>query len=121
MIRQRLKIQLAVNFFKWPFERLKLKMEKVVKMEKFSKVKFMQKIGLLTSEFNCDTGEFETCWRLRLKSYLLLIFLRLTFPLRLTLSYFYPVESLAQLWIGNLYLVLADQKGIFALIVSIGR
>ena len=87
---------------------------------KFDNVKFMQQIGLLSSKFNRETGEFETCWSLRIRTYLSLFCLRLTFPLRLSVSYLYPRDSEIQFYLGNLYNCLPDRGRYFiAYVVSV--
>lgn len=68
--------------------------------KKFSKVKFMQQIGLLSSKFNYETHEFENSLSLRLVfSFSLLS--KMLFSCPFFVSCFFEKTDVAQLFIGR--------------------
>lgn len=69
----------------------------------FSKAQFTYYFILLFAKYNPETGKFEKLSTLHTAYRVLLILWMAAYPLRLTLSYFYPKKSVAQLYIGNVY------------------
>ena len=87
-------------------------------MKQFSKLRFMEFVGLLNSRFDYASLDFEPSARLRFKSYVKL-FLYVTLGLKFFLSQFFPRESTVQLLIGSLYNFLEPKPKFFiGLIVS---
>ena len=77
-----------------------LKMEnQKTELKKFNKVKLLQMIGLLRKEFNYDTQSFENSRKLNIICFVN-IFLRVTYPLKNAISYFFPREATIQLFLG---------------------
>lgn len=94
------------RFLRWPT------------MKQFSKLRFMEFVGLLNSRFDYASLDFEPSARLRFKSYVKL-FLYVTLGLKFFLSQFFPRESTVQLLIGSLYNFLEPKPKFFiGLIVS---
>lgn len=75
---------------------------KMALQKKFSKLKFLQSVGLLDAKFNYDRLCFERCRFMRLKSKLIL-FANLTKLLELFISPLFEREDLIQLYIGSVY------------------
>lgn len=72
-------------------------------MKQFSKVKYLESVGLLHEKFNFEKLEFEPSFYLLLNSYFAL-FIRVTWPLKLFVSLFWPRTHVYQLlYIGNIY------------------
>ena len=76
-------------------------------MKQFSKVKYLERVGLLHERFNYELLEFEPSFILSLNSHLAL-FIKVTWPLKLFVSLFWPRRHIAQLYIGNIYNYLDD-------------
>ena len=71
-------------------------------MKKFSKVRYLEGVGLLNRKFDHETLEFQPSLYLSFNSYFAL-FIRVTWPLKLFVSLFWPREHIFQLIIGNIY------------------
>ena len=76
--------------------------------KKFSKVKFLQTLGLLSRNVNYESLEFGRSWSLRL-----ICFLHLTskplLTLKIFVSCFWPRNHVAQLWIGSIFNYISGQ------------
>ena len=80
--------------------------------KKFSKVRLLQILGLLSRKFNPETFEFENSWSLRLIFYASL-FLKPAFAFKSLTSYVFPKNDMIQLFIGNVYNYLPGQPKFF--------
>ena len=73
-----------------------------VKMKKFSKLKFLEIMGFLNDHFNQETLQFERSFSVRLRTFLI-VFFKVVMPLKFFVSLFFPKESAAQLYVGNMF------------------
>ena len=79
--------------------------------DRFSKVKLLQILGLLSKRFNYETLKFESYWPLRVWFYVSMFLEILT--LKLFISYYYPKTNIAQLYLGNIFNFLGDNARFF--------
>lgn len=69
-------------------------------IRKFSKLKLLQSLGLLSKKLNYETSELESSWLLSLVSWLSLLS-KLLFAWKLVISSFFPREHIVQLYLGR--------------------
>ena len=69
-------------------------------MKKFNKVKYLENVGLLHEKFDYETATFKPSYRLSFNSHLLL-FIKLSWPIKLFVSLFWPRRHVVQLFIGK--------------------
>lgn len=87
--------------------------------KKFSKVKLLQILGLLSRKFNYETSEFESSRSLRLVSYLSVISTQM-YCMKFLVSCFFPRNHISQLFIGSVFNYLTGQtKLLIGILVSI--
>lgn len=68
--------------------------------KKFSKLKLLQVLGLLSRKYNYESNEFERSWFLRLVS-LVTLLSKLLYLCPFLISCFYEKTDVAQLYIGR--------------------
>lgn len=86
--------------------------------KKFNKVQFLQSNGLMQRLYNHETNRFDRNLFLHLKSYFTLA-VKVSFPLKLTVSVLYDRADREQLAIGNIYNYLADDPRGFMAFVGV--
>ena len=94
-------------------ENLQAKRAKENSAKSFSKVRFLQMQGLLsTRKFSNDILEPDSSWSLRLLFYLSLVSKPL-FAFKQTLAFFFSKSDQVQLYVGSVFNYLPDQPKIF--------
>lgn len=80
--------------------------------KEFSKVRFLQILGLLNKKINPKTLKFETSFSLNL-IFFIHLFSKPLFTFRPFVSYFFPQNEIIQLYIGNAFNYLDDKPKLF--------